>query len=47
MDQAEWEKILDYVDCHIHEKIAGRSGGGFLHQSGNNAVAGWKGADQR
>lgn len=21
MDQAEWEKILDYVDCHIHEKI--------------------------
>ena len=22
MDQAEWEKILAYVDCHIHEKIA-------------------------
>lgn len=21
MDQAEWEKILGYVDCHIHEKI--------------------------
>ena len=21
MDQAEWEKILAYVDCHIHEKI--------------------------
>lgn len=21
MDQAEWEKILAYVDCQIHEKI--------------------------
>ena len=25
MDQAEWEKILAYVDCHIHEKIDLRS----------------------
>lgn len=25
MDQAEWKKILAYVDCHIHEKIDLRS----------------------